>query len=307
MLHRSTLTAAFAFMTLVGAAWADDGKKGAGDKASVAKEVCSCASCDLISGPLDALFEAMVAGSLPSEHCEGTSCNKVAFLKAHPSVYFGHAFAYRPSDVPALLEKVKARFADKLTTDEQETRMLDVISFFPDLANKYAIPALWESSAERFQTDHLMTFAAKGPAGMQKELTSRARKDVFAAAWLAARGDDVGRKTLMAAVKKLDVEAGCVVEPAIAAIGLASLGDGKALACVGTSLRDASLAALDRGELECAREIALTAEFVSKLGRSGKAAELGWCASRVASHCQERAADVASADQVFELLESLES
>jgi hypothetical protein len=211
----------------------------------------------------------------------------------------------RPSDLAKVFEKTKTRFADKTVRDEERSRLLDVLALFPAQARDHIIPVLWESAPSAFSTAHMTAFASGGPEPMLKALQSRAKNDVVAAAYYGVRGDARGKAVLQAAAGKLDVSKGVVAEPVVAALGLAGLGDDKAIQKVQTTLRDAALCALDGNDLAAARRATLSVERIFQLKGSGERVQLAWLETDLQMHCAERGAHVESAEDVFSLLESL--
>src|SRR5262249_5975698 len=152
---------------------------------------------------------------------------------------------------------------------------LDCLSWMPPKTGARIVPDLWRSASRSFSLDHLLALAEAGPKELEAELQKRAAKEPAAATWLALHGDDSSKTALQQSAKKLDAKSGCSCEAALGAIGLYALGEKDAIDRYAERTRDAAVAALDAGELERARSLALQVEFFVGLARQGKYAKLG--------------------------------
>lgn len=306
-LQRTGIALTSALLSLAGPALAGDETKTPTGYATVKKGECACDVCALYMANVDTLVDKVTTGNVPAKFCEGSCPIEVAWLRAHPAKLFAKAVGARPDEIASMLESVKTRFTDKVTTDEQRARLLDVIAFFPKHANEKVTLALWRTAPTAFATDHLTVFATYGCEPLAAELRERAKGDVLAAAYFGVRGDDCGKKTLQTAFRKLDLAQGVIAEPALAALGLAGLGEDKPLQRLQVMLRDAALAALDAGRVDDAKRAALSAELIGKLARAPGKAELGWLSASLDWHCSTRGAELANADEVFKVIEGLHS
>ena len=149
--------------------------------------------------------------------------------------------------------------------------MLDLVAFFPGRMDRDVLATLWDASPKSFKTNHLLVFVESGPEALGELLAKRARKEVLPAAF-----------------------------------ALQSLGVDDALPAVRAAYADAALAALDQGRFDQARALALEAEFLCKrLVKAGPSAELAWLDHRAAMYVRERAEAIASAEDVFRVIEGL--
>jgi hypothetical protein len=220
---------------------------------------------------------------------------------------FAKSIGARPAEIGPMLASVHARFVDPATTDEQRTRLLDLVVYFPKQANDRIVPELWKVAPAAFTTDQLTALAQYGPEPMTAELRNRAKREVLAAAYFGVRGDNCGEATLKATFRKLDVAHGVIAEPALGALGLAGLGNDKPLLGLQGALRDAAIAALDAGRLDAAKSAVLSAQWIDKLAHAPEKAELGWLADSLEWFALSRGAQLASADDVFKLIEELKT
>jgi len=277
-----------------------------GDEGAYQREACACQACELAASDFDVLFEKAVAGELPATFCDGTPETMIETTREHPAMFFAHAFEMRRDELPRLMEQACARFAEATTTKEQKLRLLDLVAFFPKVAGEHAVPALWSAAPQLFTTGHMLAFGEGAPATLRAEIERRAGTDVCAAAWLLQRGDDRGAELLEATIRGFD-GSGCPGEAITAAVGLGAAGRTEATSGLRVALRDASLAALDGSDVTRARDLAVSIEFLDQMTAYGKRAPVAWMPSQLGTFCRERAAELTSAEQVFHLLETLES
>ena len=183
-----------------------------------------------------------------------------------------------------------------------------------------SLRSLYEAKADAFGEDYVLAFALRGGKPFKKALYAQAEAanegqgccaDIRAAAFFAFQGNDVGKPALVQAYKSADqhFEHGAITQPMIAAMALERLGKEGVVELMLAQAGDAALAALDAGEMKRAKGIAMQAGYFAKLSQTeqgkGKWVELAWMDKKVAEHCSEKAPEVANADDVFELIESV--
>ena len=185
--------------------------------------------------------------------------------------------------------------------------MLDLVAYVPFESSARLAEGLYAKNAKSFSLDHLLAFALKKGEGFEKELEGLAKdkNDIRPAAYLAFRGNDVGKGTLKRAVKKADFSEGSICQSMLAAMALEELGEKGALKEMQHRVLAATLEELDAGNLDRARELALQASYIDKMSPSVKYVSFAWMEDEIASVCEEGCEELATADQVFERIESV--
>lgn len=192
----------------------------------------------------------------------------------------------------------RAQLVKMLATDKSESSA--------ELAS-----ALYEKAPERFTTTDLLVLAEHGYERFWKPVKKLAMAscetehvgDVRPAAMLAFEGVDYGKPALKRALKR-DIAVDNVASAMIAAAGLEELGYEGALEKTRSRVRGAVLAALDEGNTNLARDLALRAEFVEKQ-LDQEWVSLSGIESGAAWHCATKRAELAQADEIFELIERI--
>ena len=108
---------------------------------------------------------------------------------------------------------------------------------------------------------------------------------------------------LVTAARTKDICCDNVVDTLLASAALKGLGKKEYFNDARVRVKDAVLSALDEGDLDGARGLALSAEFFAKEAK-GKWG-LGYVGRSVSYHCEERSKEVATADQIFALIERI--
>ena len=169
--------------------------------------------------------------------------------------------------------------------------------------------AMHEAAPKQFSAHALLGFCEMGSESLVAPLTARVKKgsaDVASAAYLAFSGDKVGRKVLKEAASVSEVSATNALDVLLAGHALQQLGDDAAVARAQGAVHAATLEALDAGEIESARAMAIAATVASHSMRSSKPTF-----SILGIQCSEKAekyakhGKLASADEIFELIEEL--
>jgi len=255
-----------------------------------------------------------------TEECQAETARWQKKVAANPTAYYGKSFAKRPASWDVLTPLVEKQFAAKATSEKQRAIMLELVLHAPYETGSELGSKLYETYSKAFEQDHVLAFAQRGGKVFKKALYAQAEAsnegegccaDIRPAAFFAFNGDGVGKYALVRAAKTANVhfEHGSMTQPMIAAMALERLGKEGVVESLLAQAQDAALAALDEGEMKRAKRLALQAEYFQKLSRSeegkGKWVELAWMDEKVAEHCSEKAPEVADADDVFQLIESV--
>lgn len=171
---------------------------------------------------------------------------------------------------------------------------------------------LYEKAPERFRTTDLLVLAEYGHEPFWKPLKkvamascdSSESADIRPAALLAFEGVDVGAKALKRAVES-DVAPETVCQAMVAAAALEKLGYEGVSADTRLRVRTAVLSALDEGEVDRARDIALRAEYLTEQLDKKDWVSLSGIDSGAAWHCASKREKLARADEIFELIERI--
>ena len=177
---------------------------------------------------------------------------------------------------------------------------------------------LFDAEPKAFGELHLLAFAEAGSEAIAKELAARVEakrcESVLPAAWFAFRGEGIG-KVRLAKAFGAEVTAETVDEVLLAGAALSVLGKERALVEARSRVHQAVLAALDAGQLDDARRMALTADALREpIERACSAADQAYKAKQVRLsgiteklgwHVKQKSEALAEADQVFELIEDI--
>lgn len=263
-------------------------------------------------------YEACAEGC--TEECQAKTAKWKEKVAANPTAFYAEAFAKRPASWDVLSPLVEKQFAAEVTSDKQRAIMLELVAYAPYEAGAELSSKLYETNAQAFTTDHVLAFALRGGKPFKTALWAQAEAsnegqgccaDIRPAAFFAFQGEGVGKYALVNTYKTAGqhIEHGSITQPMIAALALERLGKEGLVAELLAQAQDAALVALDEGELKRAKSLAMQAEYFGKLSRSeegkGKWLELAWMDEKVAEHCSAKAPEVANADDVFELIESV--
>jgi len=236
-------------------------------------------------------------------------------LAADPTAYYAEIFNKKPHLWEAAAPIVERRFCEEKTTPEEQGRILDLVSSVPAAMESELPSNLWAITPDLFHVDHLISFATTGRKVFVKALAARVDEtnasetpaDIRPALFFALKGDPRGKPTLARAVKRTDLATGDVLSVLLAAKGLEALGYQDCLTAQHERVFEATVAALDAGDLARAREMAVQAEIFAE---TGKKAYKGWgwraayeCAAESCGSCAERTRALADADSVLQAIE----
>ena len=282
-------------------------------------------------GEISAVFEELFtspgegaeSGKVKEHECKeevgkkGECCGKAkdAFAKTQKKrvSYLVKVLADKPEAWEVVEPLIVDRYACPDSTQADRDRMLELLAAESSKKALSLGGALWKKSPESFGEDQLLMFAERGGKDFAKGLAKLAFENgrgartasIRPAAFLALQGDDTHRKTLVRALKTGACDGRSACDVLVAGLALKKLGEPDALCKARARVHEDVIAALDSGDVERARDMALCAEFLRKGMESRKCLSLSFLGQRADYHCQARSQSVASADQVFELIEEI--
>ena len=193
-------------------------------------------------------------------------------MKADPVAYYGEMFAMKPASWQSLAPVIIERYGAEGTTSDQRGTLVELASYAPYESSAKLGTKLYKMDASPFEVEHVLSFASRGGEVFEGILREKVEKtngkegccDVRPAAFLAMRGDAVGKMTLVRALKEQPLDENTVGSVMIAAVGLEKLGKTGLVEKTQRRVHEAALAALDAGEIDSAREIALQGEVLPR-------------------------------------------
>jgi len=192
---------------------------------------------------------------------------------------------------------------------ETRARVVDLLAWTPSEHSVVLGERIFASSPSYFGENQILALAETGSKRMCKELEQRVTagkaESVLPAAFLAMHGSDVGRPQLEKAAKACYERRGDLARQAAVLVGLSKLNEACCMEAFCSSTNEAVLAALDGGEIERAREMAVEAEFVHDALSSDYGFKLAYLDERVAWQAAQRAPELETPAQIFELMEKL--
>ena len=251
----------------------------------------------------------------PCEACETGEC--APENHASPMEKLVTVVSYQPDTINELIPAVEETFLADGTNENQRMFLVELLAASEADATVSCGEKLYKAQPAAFGDDHVLAFATKGSEAFGADLEKLARSgSVLPCAYYATEGKKKASEKLhklsvrnlakaAKAAKAKQVDGSNVRDQFIAAKALAELGEKEYLPVVRTRVHKAVLAALDSGELDTAREMTLQAEFFAKGGKYGNPRGLGSLGSQVRWHVAGRSLEVASADDVFELIEAI--
>jgi hypothetical protein len=217
-----------------------------------------------------------------------------------------------PQVAPLFRARFDAGGADK-------DRAIDLLASVGSPAAVALGDELVRESPESFCELQVLAFAEQGSELCAREVADRLVREkgsALGAAWFAFQGKTVGQRALVAAAAQ-PVDPATLTDVLVSAAALGALGDQNAFPAARARVHAAVLAALDQGQLESARAMALGAELLiesleQRSGKAGYGTEVRGKALRtshyphkVAWHVKQASAKLTCPDAVFELIESV--
>ena len=300
----------------VGKAYAESRELTAGEKTELVTLLDEIllgpeAACATTAQPVNRHESGYADAKVDAKPAEKTAYGKHAWkAPAGYEAYYAlnGMLAKAPSGWEVLVPEMRLRFAREATTPEARGRMLYLLSWSKSESARALGEELWAERPELFSDDHLVALAEGGSDTFTHEVLVRAGKPgcgLLPAAFAALRGDDDCRGVLVATLERARFDTADPNPALVAAAALGALGETKIVRAAQGKLHDAVLAALDRGELDRARDLALRTEYLHEVARAPKELRLGFLGERMDEHRASRAAETASADQIFTLIEAI--
>lgn len=260
----------------------------------------------------DLFATAMVANecSPAAEHQCNTTCEETWKASEKLTSYL--------VKMPASWEVVEPLFYEKYkASEEQRPKMLGFLATVGSEGCVASAEKLYAKTPENFSDLHVVAFAERASDTFAEVALKRVKKSkcetILPAAYLALHGDDAGKSALKKAVKVEALDADNVYATMVAAEALDRLGDEKALVYTQRRIQDAVFAALDAGDLDAARGLAVRAEAVHDAFAGGskgyakgkKKVSLSYLDNQMGWHVKKRSEQIATADDVFALIERI--
>ena len=220
--------------------------------------------------------------------------------------------------MPASWEEVEPLFLEQYKAADERRVMM--VGFLADVGSEGTVATaekLYKKTPESFTDVHLVAFAERASDTFAEVIHKQVKKSkcetILPAAYLAIHGDDAGAAALKRAVKVEQLDEHNVVAALISAAALDRLEDGQVLAYAQLRVQDAVLAALDAGDLDLARGLAIRAEAVhdafaggeKAYGKGKEKVSLSYLDGQIGWHVKKRSTQVATTDDVFKLIERI--
>ena len=250
----------------------------------------------------------------PCDACETGACNT---SHVSPPEAFVKAVTKTPYAFSEARPLIEARFLAEDAADGDRALLVGMLTWCKGDDVVACGERLFEAEPASFTSDHVLAFAAQGSRTFLADLAGRAESgEVRPCAYFALEGEDdrlrkTARKTLERVAKAREVSAETLADQLLAAHALAQVENAEPLTDLRTRIHAAVIAALDGGEVDLARDMALIAEYFARLGKVGKGGPYGKTLGlshmgfEMRVHCTSRSKEVATADAVFELIERI--
>jgi hypothetical protein len=252
----------------------------------------------------------------PGDHASYDACQPCSTQAAVETCTkkLNKALSRNPSAWAPVGAEIERQFA-AVTPDYTRERLLKLLAITASDQGRAVAAGLLERTPELFDSDQLLAFAEQESKPFVHELQHRLatcpedQRATLAvpAAFFAFHGKAVGREHLLAASAPGTCPDGAA-RALVAATALQHLGDDAPLQRVREHVHAQTLAALDAGDLDRARRLALEAEFFrTALEPSGygKQPSLVKLDERLHWHCWKRQQELAGPAEVFELIEAV--
>ncbi len=214
-----------------------------------------------------------------------------------------------------LLER---HFTASDSTDLQRSRILDLVAWVPGKEALQAAQRFLTTSPRSFGENHLLAFAEQGSephaVALRERIDAGHAESIRPVAFFALHGDASGKQELLKAAQMWKQGHSSLADGYVAAWALAELGDRALLDSMPALVHEKVLAALDEGDLERARKLALGREYFAAMesekaqawSRKSKVGfGLSYLPHRLEYHASARAEEAQSAAQIFDLIERL--
>ena len=241
--------------------------------------------------------------------CAKEGCTEACPYANSPAVKLQSAIVKSPEALVVLRPLALEAMASKKTTEAQSAALIGLLV---DSRQSSVVPlaeAMFERAPDRFCCTGLLSFCELGSEDLVKPLTKRVKKGkagVAAATFLALDGNKAGAKVLKAAAHPKFIDCSNALDVLLAGRGLEALGQDGAAHAARLDVHKAVLAALDAGEMDCARGMAAaatvsySASTVSKPMLSAMARQAAATVEAITAKGKWR-----TAEEIFEAIEEV--
>lgn len=242
--------------------------------------------------------------------CSEEGCTEECPYMTSPRVQLTSMISMGPSGIEALKPLAVDAIGAKATTEAQSQALVWLLLESRNAAVVPVAEAMFSEKPEAFCCDGLTGFCEMGSESMRAPLAKRVKKGeagVAAAAFLATQDVHVGKKMLIKAAMPGDISTENALDALVSASVVEAHYGKKGLTdATRARVHRATLAALDAGELKTARHLAVAAQIAHGASMTSKPvySALGWKQSMTLEKC-EKAGKLATADEIFELIEEL--
>lgn len=242
--------------------------------------------------------------------CAEEGCTEECPWASSPAVQLTSLLGKGPEAIEAIRPVAAEAIGAKSTTDKQAGALIGMLL---ETRNGAVVPvaeAMFEEKPEAFCSDCITGFCEMGSESLLAPLAKRVKKgeaSVAAAAFLASEGDLVGKKLLVKAVKVKALDATNALDVMVAADAVERhLGKKGASLAARQRVHAATLAALDAGELDRARHLAVAAKIAHGASMSSTPvySMLAWRHAKTMEKLA-KSGELAKAEQIFELIEEV--
>jgi hypothetical protein len=244
--------------------------------------------------------------------CAGESCSKQAPCETcaqgaerwQISVELGNFLVNHPAAWDVATPAFRERFGAQDATQDFRASLLELLARTYGGGSTKCAEELYRADGKAFGELMVVRFAERGSPIFADAVPGvvKGARTLVPLAWLAQQGDQKAHRALLAEVKGAEpatCDAGRVL---LAALVLERLGDEEASGHAWTQVQRGVHAALDAGDLERARTLALQADFMANVARK-KAKGIAWVPTELAYHVKTHAGDLATAEAIFASIE----
>ncbi len=225
------------------------------------------------AAPLDgeaakALFTSFLEGAENNTvykcngECSKEGCTEACPYANSPAVKLQSYIVRSPEALEVLTPLALETVASKKTSEAQSAALIGLLVETRQSSVVPLAEAMFERAPDRFCCNGVLSFCELGSKDMMKPLAKRVKKGeagVAAATFLALEGNKVGAKVLKAAAHPKAIDCSNALDVLLAGRGLEALGKKGAAQAARLDVHKAVLAALDAGEMDCARGMAAAA------------------------------------------------
>jgi len=262
---------------------------------------------------LAALFDGLLAWEVVAAPAADACTEGAAAAQGCPIQALGSFVLATPGAWDELGPMIHARFEADSATPGERARLLDFLAWTACPRALEVGTELWASRSASFSDDQVLAFAERGGEPFHAELRQRAAARAeegsplgfYPAAFLALRGWENVRGELAPALDAQAADADALQRAFVAGAALERLGDRHAWKRALTTGHGAVIAALDADRPEEAARLASVVELFCEMREAYPVLPVSFLADRRADYVAKRAPQLASAAEVFELIEKV--